>query len=53
MSFYSKLPEVWPWSKGHETGQNIGSEVLPFDDREVIRAEWKIMARQSEEDQAR
>ena len=39
--------------KGHETGQNIGSEVLPFDDREVIRAEWKIMARQSEEDQAR
>jgi len=27
--------------------------VLPFDDREVIRAEWKIMARQSEEDQAR
>ena len=39
--------------KGHETGQNIGSEVLPFDDLEVIRAEWKIMARQSEEDQAR
>ena len=39
--------------KGHETGQHIGGEVLPFDDREVIRAEWKTMVRQTEEDQAR
>nr|WP_326833457.1 UDP-N-acetylmuramoyl-L-alanyl-D-glutamate--2,6-diaminopimelate ligase [Cutibacterium porci] len=39
--------------KGHETGQHIGSEVLPFDDREVIRAEWKAVVRRNEEDQAR
>jgi len=23
--------------KGHETGQTVGDEVLPFDDREVAR----------------
>jgi UDP-N-acetylmuramoyl-L-alanyl-D-glutamate--2,6-diaminopimelate ligase len=23
--------------KGHETGQEVGSRVLPFDDREVLR----------------
>ncbi|MDO4411636.1 UDP-N-acetylmuramoyl-L-alanyl-D-glutamate--2,6-diaminopimelate ligase [Cutibacterium sp.] len=39
--------------KGHETGQRVGSEVLPFDDREVIRAEWQAMARQAEEDKTR
>lgn len=39
--------------KGHETGQHVGGEVLPFDDREVIRAEWRTMARQAEEDQTR
>jgi UDP-N-acetylmuramoyl-L-alanyl-D-glutamate--2,6-diaminopimelate ligase len=25
--------------KGHETGQEVGNEVHPFDDREVVREE--------------
>jgi UDP-N-acetylmuramoyl-L-alanyl-D-glutamate--2,6-diaminopimelate ligase len=24
--------------KGHETGQDVGGQVLPFDDREVARS---------------
>ncbi|WCC81033.1 UDP-N-acetylmuramoyl-L-alanyl-D-glutamate--2,6-diaminopimelate ligase [Cutibacterium equinum] len=39
--------------KGHETGQHVGSEVLPFDDREVIRAEWHTLAGRAEEDLTR
>jgi UDP-N-acetylmuramoyl-L-alanyl-D-glutamate--2,6-diaminopimelate ligase len=27
--------------KGHETGQDIGGEILPFNDADVIREEWQ------------
>jgi UDP-N-acetylmuramoyl-L-alanyl-D-glutamate--2,6-diaminopimelate ligase len=27
--------------KGHEQGQYVAGEVLPFDDREVVRAELR------------
>jgi UDP-N-acetylmuramoyl-L-alanyl-D-glutamate--2,6-diaminopimelate ligase len=26
--------------KGHETGQEIGGQVLPFDDAAVVAEEW-------------
>ena len=26
--------------KGHETGQEIGGQILPFDDRDVVRSVW-------------
>ena len=30
--------------KGHETGQEVGGVVLPFDDRDVVRAELEVLA---------
>ena len=29
--------------KGHESGQQIGGQVLPFDDVEVVRSEWAAL----------
>jgi UDP-N-acetylmuramoyl-L-alanyl-D-glutamate--2,6-diaminopimelate ligase len=34
--------------KGHETGQYVAGEVIPFDDREVAAA--ALMRREAEED---
>jgi UDP-N-acetylmuramoyl-L-alanyl-D-glutamate--2,6-diaminopimelate ligase len=30
--------------KGHETGQEVAGVVLPFDDRDVVRAELQVLA---------
>ncbi|WP_375423524.1 UDP-N-acetylmuramoyl-L-alanyl-D-glutamate--2,6-diaminopimelate ligase [uncultured Friedmanniella sp.] len=32
--------------KGHETGQQVGAQVLPFADAAVVREEWDVLSRE-------